>query len=150
MIHLETFRVPLPGGTHRRKCTPGLDRNNRTEINCSTQQVGRNGLETSQDSYKALQGKPKECHGTPSSPERLSACVGCEVEDKHEPPREATEDTQLPQQRTDHIPQIWLVCLWNAEKIEWPANSSTISGTENISGIEQQKSFQAKLQNQMK
>lgn len=108
-------RVPLQGGTDRKRCVPGLDRNlgNWKEINCSPQQVSGNGLETSQDSCEGLQGKPKECNGIPFS-EPLSACVGCEVDYTHGPHGEATENTQL-QQCTDHIPQILLVCLWNAK-----------------------------------
>lgn len=82
------------------------------DINCSTQQVGRNGLETFQDSCKVLQGKPTECNGIPFS-ERLSACVGWEGDYRHEAHGAAIENTQL-QQRADRIPQILLVCLRNA------------------------------------
>lgn len=119
VTHSETLRVPLLGGIDRKRHVLGLDRNLRNwkELNCSTQQVGRNGLETSQLSDKVLQGKPKLYNEIPSS-QRLSACVRCEVGYKHVPRGEALESAQL-QQRRDHIPQILLVCEMPRKSSGW-------------------------------
>lgn len=135
VTHSETLKVPPLGGIDRKRYVLGLDRNlgNWKEINCSTQQVGRNGLETSQHSDKVLQGKPELYTEIPSS-QRLSACVGGEAGYKHEPQGEALENARLQQSR-DHIPQILLVCLWNAKQIEWLATAEPSRARKNMSGI---------------